>query len=127
MDGAQYEIKMPPLKILLELRHIVPDQAELHAPADHQPRHLQMIILGIVFFRIEGQIRHGAQRVIVQMVGKADFLQARRLCRQCHVLSPVMTVEGHPAVHMKVKHFLSPPRTGGTPSAVPPLSRSAPG
>ena len=60
------------------------------------------------------------QRVIVQMIRKADLGQA---CPQrClgHGFAGVVAVKGNTGMHMKIKHCPVPPRTGEMLWAAPP-------
>ena len=121
MDGTKNKIKVTAAQILTELFKVIPGHAEFHAPPDFQPRHRQRIILGAILIGVKGHIAHGSKGVIVNMIRKADFGQPRLRRGKCHGQSGVLSVKGHPGMHMIVKHFISP-RIGGMPWAEPPAN-----
>ena len=113
MDTAQDKIIVPLAQPLQKQRLVALRQAELHAPADLQPGHLQRIIFPVVALYVKN---HGLHRCLghkIHMICEADFLQPPLPGSCGQFQTCIVAVKGHDGVHMIVKHSLSPPRKGG--------------
>ena len=104
MDAAQNKIVAPLAQPLQKQGLVLFQQAELHAPANFQPRDLQAIVLPAVGVYVEHHgLAHG-QGVEIHMVRKADLPQALFLGGGGQGQAGIVAVEGDDGVDVVVKH-----------------------
>ena len=105
MYGAQDKVKLPTFHVPAELVEVVTGHSKFHTPPNCESRYLQRIVLRAVFGGIESHIAHGSERIIVNVVGKADFFQSGVHCGLRHGDACVMSIKGYPGMHVVIEHF----------------------